>query len=78
MKMICFRCRKEIEEDSNYYSFLEFNNKVLIKTDYTHKECWDKFLNKISDTSEAMGIIRQLKGKLTNMGILDKEEVILV
>jgi hypothetical protein len=74
-KVICFRCHKIIEEKSDYYAFSEYKKDVFVRTDYAHKDCWEDFLKKLGDTTEAMSIIRQLKGKLTTMGVLDPEEV---
>jgi len=74
---ICFRCKQEIKEGSNFFSFTEFNLSSVVKVDYAHKECWDKFLKKVGDTDEAMGVVRGLKNKLTEMGMLPPEEVII-
>lgn len=76
-KKMCFRCRRSIEEKDNYYSFTEYNNKRLIKIDYAHRTCWDNFLKQIGDTTEAMDIVRSLKSKLTTMGVLEPEQVVL-
>ena len=76
-KMLCFRCKKEIKIKENYYSFTEWINEKAIRTDYAHRICWDNFLKQISDTTEAMGIVRNLKNSLTRMGVLEPEEVVI-
>lgn len=57
--------------------FTEFVNELKLKTDYCHKKCWDDFLKKVGDTTEAMGMLRGLKGTLTKMGMLPEEEVVI-
>jgi len=74
---ICFRCKKKIEKNSNYYSFTEFNKGKEIKTDYAHRKCWDDFLKQIGNVDEAMRMLRGIKGPLTKMGLLQPEEVII-
>ena len=74
---ICFRCKKEIKEDSNYYSFSEFNEKKLLNTNYAHRTCWDEFLKQIGNVDEAMGIVRGLNNKLIEMGMLPPKEVVI-
>ena len=74
---ICFRCKKKIEKNSHYYSFTEFNKEKEIKTDYAHKTCWDDFLKQIGNVDEAMRMLREIKGPLTKMGLLQPEEVII-
>lgn len=74
---ICFRCKKGIEEKSNYYAFTEFNNEKEIKTDYAHRTCWDEFLKQIGNVDEAMGMLRGIKAPLIKMGILKPDEVII-
>ena len=74
--MKCFRCGKEIKKAEHYYSFSEWHKK-LIRTDYAHKECWEKFLKQVSDTTEAMSVVRGLKSHLTKLGMLPPEEVVI-
>ena len=74
---ICFRCKQEVKEESNYYAFSEFNEKKLINTSYAHRKCWDEFLKQIGSVDEAMGVVRGLKSKLTDMGFLEPEKVVI-
>ena len=71
---ICFRCKQEIKEDENYFSFTEFNSGEIIKTEYAHKKCWNSFLNHISNTEEAMGMLRGVKNVLTKQGLIPPKE----
>ena len=74
---MCFRCKKLIEENSNYYSFSEFNNGNFIKVDYAHRKCWDDFLEQLTTLKDAKGMLRGMKSKLTEMGILEPEKVVM-
>lgn len=66
---------RDIDDDSNYYEFREMNNKKLVNTDYCHRVCWDTFLSSVGNTKEAMGMIKGLKTKMQEMGILPEEVV---
>ena len=77
MHKVCFRCHSEIKDNSEYFSFTEYNNGKEVKTDYAHKECWDKFLKQIGNVDEAMSMLRRLKKPLMNMGLLQDEEVVI-
>lgn len=74
VKKICFRCKKEIEEESHYYDFVEWLNGKVIRTDSAHKGCWDDFLNKISDVSKAKGMLEKIEDFLIEKGILSPKE----
>jgi len=77
VRKICFRCNKIILDNENYFKFSEFKSSKKIKIDYAHKKFWDNFLKKVIDTTEAMSIVRGLKGKLSKMGMLSDEEVVV-
>lgn len=66
---ICFRCGKLIDEVSNYYSFTEFNETLIISVDYAHRSCWDEFLLRIGNAEKLKKIAEVLHNKLTGMGI---------
>jgi len=74
-KKKCFRCGKEINEKGDFFTFREFSSGHFIREDYCHKKCWDEFMNKISDVSEARGMLKGLKKYFQNMGVLPPEEV---
>ena len=74
---ICFRCKKLIEDKEHYMRFTEFHNEKDVKIDYCHKKCWDDFLKSITDTTDAKNMLGHLKSKLTQMGLLPEEEVVI-
>jgi len=71
------RCQKQIAKNSHYNSFTEFNLGSVVNVDYAHKECWDEFLKQVSNTDEAMGVVRGLKHKLIEMGMLPEKEMVI-
>lgn len=72
---ICFRCQRPIDKRGNFYQFIEWNEEKIVKIDYAHRSCWDEFLKRVGDTTEAMTTMRQLKGKLQQIGFLEPEVV---
>lgn len=77
-KLMCFKCKKEIDPSSNYYSFLEFNKKKFIRADHSHRECWDNFLKKVGDASKAQDFLSRINlTPLENLGLLKPKEVII-
>ena len=66
-----------VEEKSNYLTIIEFNKGKEIKKGYAHKKCWDDFLNQRKNMEEAMGMMRGLKGKLIEFGLLPKKKIII-
>ena len=75
--MICFRCNKPIDKNDNYFVFQELDKQKEISKNYAHKECWNSFLKSVSDTTEAMGVVRGLKSYFTRMGVIEPEEVVI-
>ena len=75
---ICFRCHKEIEKNAEYFAFSEYKNDKLIKIDYAHKLCWNLFLEKLGDVSEAKGLIKSLKGWFIKQGVIAPEEITII
>jgi len=76
-KKICFRCKKGISDSSNYFSFIEFDSGKIVKIDYAHKKCWNEFLSQVTNVTEAMGLVKKIKNKLTESGFLPPEEVVI-
>lgn len=74
---ICFRCKKLIEENSNYYAFTEYDKEKFVNVNYTHRKCWDDFLDQLTTLKDAKGMLKGMKSKLTEMGILEPEKVVL-
>lgn len=77
MDKICFRCKKKIGEKENYYSFTEFNNGEIINIDYAHRVCWDSFLKQLDTVDVANKMLRGMKTRLQETGVLPEQEVIL-
>ncbi len=75
MKKICFRCRKTIKENEDYYEFKEYSGEQLKKTDYAHKICWDSFIESVGDITKAKGMIGGLRKYLERVGLLLPEDV---
>ena len=75
---ICFRCKMEIFLEDHYFSFVEYNNKKRIRTDYAHKDCWDELKGTLKVTNEAFGMLRGLKKRMIQEGTLPPEEEKLV
>lgn len=74
MKKICFRCKKEILDAENYYSFVEHNNMEIINTDYAHRKCWDEHLEHLQSLKNAQSIIDSIGGSLHKMGLIKEKE----
>lgn len=77
MVKICFRCKKKINDLDNYYSFTEFNNGKIVSVNYTHRLCWDFFLKKLDTLDTANKMLKGMKTKLQESGILPEQKVIL-
>ena len=75
---VCFRCKQPIDiANDSYFKFVEVANAKEVRTDYAHKSCWNEFLNNIGSVKQATGMLSQLQGKLTEMGLLKPQEVVL-
>lgn len=75
----CFRCQKEIDPKSNYYSFTEFNEEKMVNVDYAHRTCWDQFLKSVTDTDQAQNFLKgidfnSMKNSFRDMGWTKEEE----
>ena len=66
---------KLTRREEHHYAFQEFKDEKVVHTDYCHKKCWDKFIESVGNTDEAMGIVRGMKTKMQEMGILPEEVV---
>ena len=76
---ICFRCKKEIKEEDNYFAMIEMNCKKEVHTDYVHKVCWDSFCNQLNGASNSLAKSNYLLGALgkqmKKMGMIPEEKV---
>jgi len=75
--LICFRCKNEILKNDEYFEFKEYKNEKVVKIDYSHKVCWNKFMSNVADTTQAKGIINHLSKYLVKAGVLPPKEVIV-
>jgi len=78
----CFRCKQPIGINDHYYTFIEVNKKKVIKTDYAHKVCWDKFLSRLDSAGNALKksnyLLDAMGGHMAKMGLLPKQEEVVV
>jgi len=78
--MICFRCKKEINDEENYFEMNEFSNRNKIKSDYVHKTCWNLFLNQLNGASTSLAksnyLLNVMGNHMKNIGMIPKEEEI--
>ncbi len=77
----CFRCKKEIKEEDHYYTFIEKDNKKLIKTDYAHKVCWDKFITSLDSAQSSLKksnyLLDAMGKQMSKMGLLPKQDEVI-
>jgi len=78
---ICFRCKKEIKEEENYFAMIEMNNRKEIKTDYVHKVCWNTFLNQLNGAvgslTKSNYLLNAMGNQMKKMGMIPDEEVVI-
>ena len=76
---ICFRCKKEINEEDNYFAMVEMNHKKEVRTDYVHKVCWDVFCNQLNGASSSLAksnyLLSAIGNQMKKMGMLPEEKV---
>jgi len=79
--MKCFRCNKDINKKDRYYSFTEYSKGIKIKTDYAHKECWDKFIKQFDSATNSLNksnfLLNAMGSHMRKMGIIPEAEVII-
>ena len=75
---ICFRCKKEINEEDNYFAMVEMNHKKEVKTDYVHKVCWDVFYNQLNGASSSLAksnyLLNVLGNHMKKVGIIPEQK----
>jgi len=78
---ICFRCKKEIREEDNYFVMVEMNNKKEVRRDYVHKICWDNFCNQLNGASSSLAksnyLLNAMGNQMRRMGMIPEEEVVI-
>ena len=81
--MICFRCKKIINEEDNYFAMVEMNNNKEVNTRYVHKTCWNKFCSQLDGASSSLAksnyLLNSLGKYMKNLGISkeEKEDVVI-
>ena len=75
---ICFRCKKEIKEEDNYFAMIEMNHKKEVKIDYVHKTCWDVFCNQLNGASNSLAksnyLLNAMGNQMRKMGMLPEKK----
>lgn len=78
---ICFRCKKEIKEEDNYFAMVGMNHKKEVKIDYVHKVCWNVFLNQLGGASASLQksnyLLNVMGNQMKKMGMIPDEEVVI-
>jgi len=81
--MICFRCKKEINEEDDYIKMINMKYKKEVHTDYIHKVCWDVFCNQLNGATDSLtksNYLLNAMGKyMKGLGIIkeEKKEVVI-
>ena len=77
--MKCFRCNKNINRKDRYYSFTEYSKGIEVKTDYAHKECWDKFMKQFDSATISLNksnyLLNAMGNHMKKVGIIPDEVV---
>lgn len=73
----CIRCQKEIDFEGEHIQICEFNGKNLMKTSYIHKICWEDYMNSKRKVNWAFDLIRGMKPKLQEAGLIEGEKVVI-
>ena len=76
---ICFRCKKEIKDEENYFAMIEMNNKKEVKKDYVHRVCWDAFLSQLNGATSSLVksnyLLNVMGNQMKKMGMIPEEEI---
>jgi len=76
---ICFRCKKEISGEENYFAMVEMNDGKEIRRDYVHKTCWDKFCSQLDGASSSLAksnyLLNAMGNQMKKMGMLPDKEI---
>ena len=77
--MICFRCKKIINEEDNYITMVETNNGKEVHTDYIHRTCWDTFCSQLDGASSSLAksnyLLNAMGNQMKKMGMLPDKEI---
>jgi hypothetical protein len=79
--MKCFRCLKNIEKKDHYYAMTEYSKGIKVRTDYVHKDCWDKFIKRLDSADQSLKkstyLLDALGNQMNKMGMLPDKEVVI-
>jgi len=75
---MCLKCKEIINKYDEYFSFTEYKLEKIVRTDYAHKRCWNKFLEDMTEVGKAKGVIGHLTKYLTKVGIVPPEEIVII
>ena len=79
MKKICFRCKKEIVEDTDHFEFVEYSKNKMVNVDFAHKDCWNDFLKRLSSVETAQNFLSRINTKpLEAMGLMKPQEQVVI
>lgn len=77
--MKCFRCNNIINKKDKYYAFTEYSKGIKIKTDYAHKECWDKFVKQFDSATNSLNksnyLLDAMGSHMKKMGMIPDQVV---
>ena len=76
--MKCFRCKKSISNEDDYFIFSEYHQKEVVNKDYCHKRCWDEFKGEMQVNNKNLLILERLNKQLDIFGVPKNEEVFTV
>ena len=78
---LCFKCKKEINDEDNYIIMTNMNHKKEVHTDYIHKVCWDSFCNQLDGAKSSLVksnyLLNAIGKQMGKMGMLPDEEVVI-
>ena len=76
----CFKCKRLISDDENYFEFIEYDKKKVVRTFYAHKSCWNQIKEDLNIKNKAIGLMIRLESAMIDQGIFPekKEEVMIV
>ena len=81
--MKCFRCKKEIDPESNYYAIKEVDKRNTINVDFVHRECWDRFTSSLNGATQSLKksnyLLNAMGEHMKKIGIIKEEpEVVTI
>jgi len=79
--MRCFRCNETIDENDNYYTIIETKKQEVVKKDYVHKICWERFIGQLDGASTSLKksnfLLNAMAKQMNKMGMIPDKEVVI-